>query len=203
MNKVKSFNYQALLCGAACATLLALTACAPKDPNARVTGDGGHLHVSSKQEVISLTDAEAAALAQIRDRHFARLDGAHATEVSVAALQAMGFKAVQSDADVYIVEGEQNQVIGDRWHEAIRAMLKAKGIPLHAKPDHESIIALVVARPGAGHGDTLLRVRFTATIWDTSGDSKTTTLTASDLYDDFFRRVGDTLAGKSTGAKAG
>lgn len=203
MKKVKSIQYKALLCGALCTALLALTGCANKDPNARVSGDGGHLHLSSRQEVISLTDAEAAALAQIRDHHYARLDGAHATEVSVAALQSMGFKPVQSDSDVYIVEGEQNQVIGDRWHEAIRAMFKAKGIPLHAKPDHESIVALVVARPSAGSADTLLRVRFTATIWDTSGDSKTTTLTTADLYDDFFRRVGDSLAGKPLAPKAG
>lgn len=189
---------------ATCALLFALAACANKDPNARVTGDGGHLHVSSKQQTVELTDAEATTLAQIRDHRYARLDGTHAASAAAAALQAMGFTPVKTDADVFVVEGEQNQVIGDRWHEAIRAMFKAKGIPLHAKPDHESIIALVVARPGYGGAETLVRVRFTATVWDTSGDSKTTTVVANDLYDEFFRRVEQSLAGETTGAaKAG
>lgn len=193
-------DYKALLCGAACAALLALGGCANKDPNARVTGDGGHLHVSSKQQTVELTDAEAATLSQIRDHRYSRLDGAHAATASAAALQAMGFTAVKTDADVFVVEGEQDQVIGDRWHEAIRAMFKAKGVPLHAKPDHESIVALVVARPGVSGGDTLVRVRFTATVWDTNGDAKTTVVVANDLYDEFYRRVGQSLAAETTGA---
>jgi hypothetical protein len=196
-------DYKTHLCTVACTTLLALTGCANKDPNARVTGDGGHFHVSSKQQTVELSDAEAKTFSQIRDRRFARIDGMHAAEAGSTALQAMGFSAVKTDTDVFVVEGEQNQVIGDRWHEAIRAMFKAKGIPLRAKPDHESIVALVVARPGDSGADTLLRVRFTATVWDTNGDSKTTTVVANDLYDEFFRRVGESLtAGKPTASAA-
>ncbi|KUM04868.1 hypothetical protein KIF53_21035 [Chromobacterium subtsugae] len=179
--------------------IAALAACSTPNPNERVTGDGGSrlLKLSSKQVTVDLTPAEQQTLAQIQDKTYQRVQPPSAVNASSSALQAMGFKPVKADQETMLVEGELNRVIGVRWREAIRAIFKAKGIPLQAKPDHESVSALVTVRPDQD-GETLVRARFKVTIWDTNGDSKTSTVTDPKMYDHFFSLVQDSLSGKTS-----
>ncbi|MGC0151279.1 hypothetical protein ACPRNU_02320 [Chromobacterium vaccinii] len=176
-----------------------LAACSTPKPNERVTGDGGSrlLKLSSKQVTVDLTPAEEQTLSQIQDKTYSRVRGPSAVNASSTALQAMGFKPVTADKDTMLVEGELNRVVGVRWREAIRAIFKAKGIPLQAKPDHESVNALVTVRP-AQNGETLVRARFRVTIWDTNGDSKTSTVIDPKMYDRFFSLLQDSLSGRTT-----
>ncbi|WP_296228238.1 hypothetical protein [Ralstonia sp. UBA689] len=64
---------------------------------------------------------------------------------------------------------------------------------MSAKPDHESVAALVAVRPNAA-GGTLVRARFNVTIWDSNGDSRTTTVTDAEMYDRFFARLNEVIA---------
>jgi hypothetical protein len=182
----------------AAALLLSATACSTdKDPNERVTGDSGSklLRLSSKQVTVDLNDKERATLTQVQDKLFPSLNGSGAVAASAWALEEMGFKPVKADPEVFLVEAQKDKVIGVRWREAIRAIFKSRGIPLSAKPDHESVNAVISVRPGMSGSATLVRARFTATIWDTAGDSKTTTVTDREIYDKFFLHMGESLSG--------
>ncbi|WP_139167292.1 hypothetical protein [Chromobacterium sphagni] len=129
--------------------IASLAACSTPNPNEWVTGDGGSrlLKLGSKQVTVDLTPAEQQTLAQIQDKTYQRVQAPSAVNASTSALQAMGFKPVKADIETMPVEGELNRVVGVRWREAIRAIFKAKGIPLPAKPDHESVSAMVMVRP--------------------------------------------------------
>lgn len=177
------------------ALALACAGCA-KNPNERVTGDAGRmLRVSSKQITVDLDEAQRAELARLQDRRIGAVGGARALAAGADALTAMGFAPVKSDAEVLLVEGERNRIVGNRWRAAIRALIKAKGIPLRGKPDHESMRALISIRPSPGEG-TLVRARFDLTVWDTNGDSRTTTVLDGALYACFFERLDDSLDGR-------
>jgi hypothetical protein len=177
-----------LVC-AACA--LSFAGCKTPNPQARVTGDSGRtglVRISSKQTTIDLTTAEAAALARIQQRAYPASTLRAAGDAGAAALRALEFEPVTLDADGALVEGERNRVVGDRAREAIRAIFKAKGIPLSARTDHESARALLLVRPGAAGGVSVW-ARFTVTQWDTNGDAVTTTVTDPAFYDAFFQRL--------------
>jgi hypothetical protein len=158
-------------------------------PQERVTGDGGSklLRLSSKQVTVDLDDEQRAALATMQDKRFATPDIPAVLASCASALRGMDFQPVTTDQQVMIVEGEQDKVVGTRWREAIRAILKAKGIPLSGRPDHQSIKALVTVRPE--QTGILVRARFTLTVWDTNGDSRTETIIDRGLYDEFFTAV--------------
>lgn len=184
------------------AILISTAGCATdKNPNERVTGDSGSklLKLSSKQITVDLDDKERASLAQVQDKLFSSLSGTAAVAASASALEGMGFKPVKADPEVFLVEGQLDKVIGVRWREAIRAIFKSKGIPLSAKPDHQSVNAVISVRPGMSGRETLVRARFTVTIWDTSGDSKTTTVTDREMYDKFFAKLGQSLSSPKQG----
>lgn len=172
------------------AVALAAAGCShdPK-PQERVTGDGGSklLHLSSKQVTVDLDDAQRAALTTMQDRRFATQDVPTVLTSCASALQGMDFQPVTTDREIMIVEGEQDKVVGTRWREAIRALLKARGVPLSGRPDHQSIKALVTVR--TDQAGIMVRARFTLTVWDTNGDSRTETMIDQGLYDDFFSAV--------------
>ncbi|WP_323122781.1 hypothetical protein [Burkholderia alba] len=178
-----------LLCAA---MAMGVAACKAPDPQARVTGDAGPSHLlrlSSKQTTIDLTNAERASLVRVQQRTFASSTPAAAAAAGEVALRALEFEPVTVDAGGSLVEGERNRVVGDRAHEAIRAIFKAKGVPLSARTDHESAHALLLMRPLAGGGVSVW-ARFTVTQWNTNGDSTTTTVTDPAFYAGFFDRLG-------------
>jgi hypothetical protein len=177
------------LAGAFCA--LALAGCKTPNPQARVTGDSGRtglIRLSSKQTTIDLTNAEAVSLARVQQRAYPASTLRAASDAGAGALRALDFDPVTVDADGALVEGERNRVVGDRAREAIRAVFKAKGVPLSARTDHESARALLMVRPRADGGVSVW-ARFVVTQWDTNGDSITTTVTDPAFYDGFFKRL--------------
>ncbi|MBV8657729.1 MAG: hypothetical protein JO142_07900 [Burkholderiales bacterium] len=196
----KHVDGRRLVRSAALAGLSALIAGCAAHPNERVTGDGGSalLRVSSRQVTVDLTDAERDALSHIQDHTLGNIGGKQALTATVATLGKMGFDPVKADQEMSLVEGERNRIVGERWRAAIRALLKAKGLPLRGKPDHESIHALISVRPDqTGPGTTLVRARFDVTVWDTNGDSRTTTLQQEAVYQCFFAGLDRALSGQT------
>lgn len=165
-----------------------------KNPNERTTGDGGKLlRVSSTQVTVDPSASELATLARVQDRTFMQPGNDRLLAASTAALKEMGFNPVKADPQTALVEGQLDRVLKERWRAAIRALFKARGVPLSAKPDHESVAALVAVRSNAA-GGTLVRARFNVTIWDSNGDSRTTTVTDAEMYDRFFARLDEVIA---------
>ncbi|PHV09750.1 hypothetical protein [Chitinimonas sp. BJB300] len=171
-----------------------IAACAHKNPNERVTGDGGRLfRVSSRQITVDLTEDERRALAQVQDRHISIANSLDIMNGSAMVLSQMGFKPVKKDPDLQKVEGERHKVVGVRWRAAIRTLFKSKGIPLSGKPDHESMRALVYIRPNSTNNTLMVRTRFDVTIWDTNGDARSTTVHDGAIYNCFFSRLNSIL----------
>lgn len=169
-----------LLAGAA-----ALGGCAHDDP-ARVTGSGGrHLRYSSTQKVVDLSPQQRAALAALQDRYFPGLGTDAAVAAAAATLRQMNFDPVQEQPLAALVQGESDQVLASRGREMLRGVGKARGLPLPARADHQSTRALVAVREGTPSG-TLVHVEFETTVWDSAGDSRSTTPTTPELYQAFF-----------------
>ncbi|AIO66410.1 hypothetical protein [Burkholderia oklahomensis] len=101
-------------------------------PNEQVTGNGGNAlpRISSKQVTVDLNDRDKAALAQVQVRRFDKVTNARLLDASVSVLKAMGFSPVTADAQTALVEGRLARVVGERWRLAVRALFKARGIPL-------------------------------------------------------------------------
>jgi len=162
-----------------------LAGCA-HDDDARVTGSGGkHLHYSSTQKVVDLTAEQRAALAALQDRYYPGLAADRAVDRAAAALRQMKFDPVLEQPLPALVEGEADGTLVSHGHEILRGVIKAKGLPLPAKPDHQSTRALVAVRAGMAAG-TLVHVEFETTVWDSAGNSRTTTPTTPELYQAFF-----------------
>lgn len=182
---------------AVCSALTFAAGCSlmrDKNPNERTTGDGGKLlRVSSTQVTVDPNASELATLARVQDRTFTQPGNDRLLAASTAALKDMGFDPVKADAQTALVEGQLDRVLKERWRASIRALFKSRGVPLSAKPDHESVFALVAVRPNAA-GGMLVRARFNVTIWDSNGDSRTTTVTDAEMYDRFFKRVNEVVA---------
>ncbi|MTJ80755.1 MAG: hypothetical protein F8N37_07035 [Telmatospirillum sp.] len=176
--------------------LLVLGGCSKKAPNERVTGNGGSvlLRTSSTQITVDLTDEEKETLKQIQDHRFAGAKADAVLAAGAASLEAMEFKPVVTDTDMMRIEGQQDKILGERWRKVIRAVLKSRGLPLSAKPDHESVSALIQIKPGSGTEPPLARARFNVTTWDSNGDSRTVTILDRNFYDDFFKRMETAVA---------
>jgi hypothetical protein len=165
--------------------MTALAGCA-HDDDARVTGSGGkHLHYSSTQKVVDLTAEQRAALAALQDRYYPGLGADSAVARAAAALRQMKFDPVLEQPVPALVEGEADGTVVSHGREILRGVAKAKGLPLPAKPDHQSTRALVAVRAGMAAG-TLVHVEFETTVWDSAGNSRTTTPTTPELYQAFF-----------------
>ena len=162
-----------------------LAGCA-HDDDARVTGSGGkHLHYSSTQKVVDLTAEQRAALAALQDRYYPGLGADSAVARAATALRQMKFDPVLEQPLPALVEGEADGTLVSHGREILRGVAKAKGLPLPAKPDHQSTRALVAVRAGMAAG-TLVHVEFETTVWDSAGNSRTTTPTTPELYQAFF-----------------
>ena len=165
--------------------MTALAGCA-HDDDARVTGSGGkHLHYSSTQKVVDLTAEQRAALAALQDRYYPGLAADSAVAGAAAALRQMKFDPVLEQPLPALVEGEADGTLVSHGREILRGVAKAKGLPLPAKPDHQSTHALVAVRAGMAAG-TLVHVEFETTVWDSAGNSRSTTPTTPQLYQAFF-----------------
>ncbi len=165
--------------------LLTLAGCA-HDDEARVTGSGGkHLRYSSTQKVVDLTPEQRAALAPLQDHSYPGLSVASAVANAATALRQMKFDPVLEQPLPALVEGQSNGALVSHGREILRGVGKAKGLPLPARPDHQSTRALVAVRENTAAG-TLVHVEFESTVWDSAGDSRTTTPTAPELYQAFF-----------------
>ena len=165
--------------------LALLSGCA-HDDDARVTGSGGkHLHFSSTQKVVDLTPEQRAALVSLQDRYYQGLRADAAVASAAAALRQMKFEPVLEQPLPALVEGESDGVLVSHGREILRGVAKAKGLPLPAKPDHQSTRALVAVREGTAAG-TLVHVEFETTVWDSAGNSRSTMPTTPELYQAFF-----------------
>ncbi len=122
--------------------MTALAGCA-HDDDARVTGSGGkHLHYSSTQKVVDLTAEQRAALVSLQDRYYPGLRADSAVPRAAAALRQMKFDPVLEQPVPALVEGEADGTVVSHGREILRGVAKAKGLPLPAKPDHQSTHAL-------------------------------------------------------------
>ena len=165
--------------------MTALAGCA-HDDDARTTGSGGkHLHYSSTQKVVGLTAEQRAALGALQDRYYPGLGADGAVARAATALRQMKFDPVLEQPVPALVEGEADGTVVSHGREILRGVAKAKGLPLPAKPDHQSTRALVAVRAGMAAG-TLVHVEFETTVWDSAGNSRSTTPTTPELYQAFF-----------------
>jgi hypothetical protein len=165
---------------------LTLLASCAHDDDARVTGSGGkHLHYSSTQKVVDLTAEQRGTLVSLQDRYYRGLAADTAVASAATALRQMKFNPVLEQPLPALVEGESDGVLVSHGREILRGAAKAKGLPLPARPDHQSTRALVAVREGTAAG-TLVHVEFETTVWDSAGNSRSTTPTTPELYQAFF-----------------
>jgi hypothetical protein len=171
-------------------SVIALNACAAPPPNEHETGSSGKLiRYSSRQVSVDLTDAQRQELDRLRDRKYPDAPAGHVLDAVATALSKQGFAPVSVDRETGIVEAERDHVLVPKWREVIRGAVKAKFGWLPAKPDHERVAAIVAVRSESGKNDTLVRVRFDRTVWDSNGDSSTETVVQRDVYEGFFDEV--------------
>jgi hypothetical protein len=180
--------------------LSTLAGCAHDDA-ARTTGNGGkHLRYSSTQKVVDLTPQERAALEPLQDRYFSNLGADAAMAEAASALRQMGFDPVLEQPLPALVEAESDKTLVSHGREILRGVGKVRGLPLPAKPDHQSTRALVAVRASTAAG-TLVHVEFETTVWDSAGDSRSVTPTTPELYQAFFENFAPqpVASGKSPG----
>jgi len=181
-------------------SLMLLAGCA-HDDDARTTGSGGkHLRYSSTQKVVDLTAQQRAALVSLQDRYYPGLRADSAVPRAAAALRQMKFDPVLEQPLPALVEGESDEALVSHGREILRGVGKAKGLPLPAKPDHQSTRVLVAVRESAAAG-TLVHVEFQSTVWDSAGDSRSTTQTTPELYQAFFENFEQPVAGTAAAAR--
>jgi hypothetical protein len=174
-----------------------LCACADNTkPNERVTGDCRALmtHCSSRQSTVDLNETERTALRNLQERVFNGLSAGETVVASASALKALGYTVTSTDSQAGVVHAELNKVVASQGQRRGRALVKlvsaATGVPIRGShlqgPDHESIRALALARPGPGPRATVVRIEFEATVVDSKGNSETSTPTDSKTYSEFF-----------------
>jgi len=103
------------------------------------------------------------------------------------------FDPVRPDPGNGLVQAELNEKLVSKTHEILVGILKQSGVPLPARPDHQSTQALIVVRPGSSDG-VVVHAEFKATVWDSNGDAKTRTRTDPEIYQQFFTNLTDGLA---------
>jgi hypothetical protein len=183
--------------GLACVMLSLLCACADNTKaNERVTGDCHALmtHCSSRQSTVDLSDTERIALKSLQERMFAGLSASETVTASASALKTLGYTVTSTDSQAGVVHAELNKVVATKGQRRGRALVKlvsaATGVPIRGShlqgPDHESIHALALTRPGPGTQATVVRIEFETTVVDSKGNSETSTPTDSKPYSEFF-----------------
>jgi hypothetical protein len=165
-------------------------------PEQQVTGSGGHLlRFSSTQVMIEQTPKEQQAFDQARDCSYPATDVDKVLTAAAAELTKQGYGHVEVDREFHLIEARHDETLVRHVREILRGVAKARGLPLPARPDHQSTEVLLVAMPQRGSHTVTLRTRFRLTIWDSAGDSKTSTLSDPTVYHDFYAGVGTRLGG--------
>jgi hypothetical protein len=161
-----------------------------------VTGSGGHhLRYSSTQVTIEPTAQEEKAFEQARDHSYPVADMDKVLSAAAAVLTKQGYGQVQVDREFHLIQARYDQTLVSHAHEVLRGVIKARGVPLPARPDHQSTEVLLIAAIQPGTHAVALRTRFQRTVWDSQGDSKTTTVTDPAVYGDFYAGIGSRLSG--------
>jgi hypothetical protein len=169
---------------------------AEQKPDQQVTGSGGHhLRYSSTQVTIEQTPKEQQAFDQARDHSYPATDVDKVLTAAAAELTKQGYGQVEVDREFHLIEARHDETLVSHAREILRGVAKARGLPLPSRPDHQSTEVLLVAMPQPGSHAVTLRTRFRLTIWDSAGDSKTSTLSDPTVYRDFYVGVGTRLGG--------
>lgn len=180
--------------------LLPCTCWAQSNPDARpeqqVTGSGGHhLRYSSTQVTTGLTANEQKAFEQERDHGYPAADIDQVLTAAAAWLTQQGYGQVQVDREFHTIEARHDETLVSHSRELLRGVIKARGVPVPAKPDHQSTEVLLIARLQPGSHGVELRTRFRRTVWDSAGDSKTSIVSDTTVYRDFYAGIGTRLGG--------
>ena len=171
-----------------CIVALLLCGCAGHGDksNERVTGSGGQfLKYSSKQTTVDPTAEEKKALADLQNRTLPRTTSDAVVAAAVKALSALKFDPITPDPGNGLVEAELHEKLASKGREILVGLLKQKGFPMRAKPDHQSTYALVVARAASSEG-VAVHVEFKVTVWDSNGDATTKTRADPEIHTQFF-----------------
>lgn len=183
--------------------LLALLPCAcwaqtspDAKPEQQVTGSGGHhLRYSSTQVTAGLTADQQKAFEQARDHSYPAADLDQVLTAAAAWLSQEGYGQVQVDREFHTIEARHDETLVSHAREVLRGVIKARGVPVPAKPDHQSTEVLLVAQLPPGSHGVELRTRFRRTVWDSAGDSKTSIVSDATVYRDFYTGIGARLGG--------
>jgi hypothetical protein len=167
-----------------------------QQPEQQVTGSGGHhLRYSSTQVTIEQTPQEQKAFEQARDHSYPAADVDKVLTAAAAELAKQGYGQVVVDREFHLIEARHDETLVSHAREVLRGVATARGLPLPARPDHQSTEVLLVAMPQPGGHAVELRTRFRKTVWDSKGDSKTSTLSDPAVYRDFYTDIGSRLSG--------
>ncbi|KAF1003435.1 MAG: hypothetical protein GAK28_04721 [Luteibacter sp.] len=175
--------------------LFPLAVLAEDDPPApQVTGNGGHmLRFSSTQVTVPQTAQERQAFEQSRDHDCASTDPGKVLAAAAAVLTQQGYASVEIDPEFHLIDARHDETLVSMRREIFRGVAKSRGLPLPAKPDHQSTEAFVAVE-AEGHG-VKVRTRFRVTVWDSKGDARTSIVSDPQVYRDFYAGIDKRLAG--------
>lgn len=163
-------------------------------PSPQVTGSGGHfLRFSSTQVTVPQSAQERQAFEQARDHDCASADIGKALAAAAAVLAQNGYTAVEVDPEFHLVDARHDETLVSTRREILRGVVKARGLPLPARPDHQSTEAFIAAVP-EGRG-VKLRTRFRVTVWDSKGDASTSIVSDPQVYREFYAGIDKRLVG--------
>lgn len=187
-----ALRWKAAMLAAALCPLASLAQDAAPAPE--VTGSGGHfLRFSSTQVVVPQTPQERQAFEQARDHSYASQDTGKVLAAAAAVLAQEGYASVEVDSEFHQINARHDETLVTTRREILRGVLKARGVPLPAKADHQSTEAFIAAE---SEGRTVkLRTRFRLTVWDSKGDARTSIVSDPGAYRDFYAGIDKRLAG--------
>lgn len=159
-----------------------------------IQGQGGRiLSYSSTQIRVEPTAEEMQRYLQVRDSKIQNASPAAALNAARQALEQMGYKRVDVDADFGIIRAEKDEVLVSQARQVLRGLLKLK-FPLPGKPDHQTTELTLALRASPQPRQLQLRAHIRQTIWDSNGNSRTLLCSDQASYRQFFDTLRQALA---------
>ncbi|AUH50917.1 hypothetical protein CXB49_08880 [Chromobacterium sp. ATCC 53434] len=166
-----------------------------KDANTEhVQGHGGRLlRYSSTQLRVQPSPDEMRDYQQARDARLEDASAPMALQAGRRALERLGYKQVDVDADYGLIRAEKDEVLVSEGRQMLRGLLRWK-LPLPGRPDHQTTEVLLTLKPGEQPRQMLLRANIRQIVWDSNGNSRTLLCSDPAVYRQLFEQLNDALA---------
>ncbi|WP_434627274.1 hypothetical protein [Chromobacterium sp. CV08] len=159
-----------------------------------IQGQGGRiLRYSSTQMRVKPSDDELSNYLQARDARLEDASAPMALQAGREALERLGYKQVDVDADYGVIRAEKDEVLISGTRQMLRGLLRWK-LPLPGKPDHQTTEVLLTLKPGGQPRQVLLRANVRQIVWDSNGNSRTLLCSDPAVYRQLFDTLNDALS---------